>query len=71
MARAILALPARVGSKLDVIERAVLHHAMLQCQGNKSAAARLVGMDRKVLERRWERLSETLEEVEEEALETD
>jgi DNA-binding NtrC family response regulator len=58
MARALLALPERLGSKLDVIERAVLHHAIESCGGNKSAAARLVGVDRKALERRWERLSD-------------
>jgi DNA-binding NtrC family response regulator len=55
MARAILALPERLGSKLRVIERAVLQHAIESCGGNKAAAARLVGVDRKVLERRWER----------------
>ncbi len=58
MAKALLALPARLGSKLDVIERAVLHHAIEVCSGNKSAAARLIGVDRKALERRWERLSD-------------
>ena len=57
-AHEILALPERLGSKLDVIERAVLHHAIESCGGNKSAAARLVGVDRKALERRWERLSD-------------
>jgi DNA-binding NtrC family response regulator len=55
IARALLALPDRVGSKLDVVERAVLHHAIESCGGNKSAAARLLGVDRKSLERRWER----------------
>jgi DNA-binding NtrC family response regulator len=55
MARAILALPERLGSKLRVIERAVLHHAIESCGGNKAAAARLIGVDRKVLERRWDR----------------
>jgi DNA-binding NtrC family response regulator len=58
MARALLALPDKLGSKLDVIERAVLHHAIEACGGNKSAAARLIGVDRKALERRWERLSD-------------
>jgi two-component system response regulator HydG len=58
MARSLLALPTRLGSKLDVIERAVLHHAIETCGGNKSAAARLIGVDRKHLERRWERLSD-------------
>ena len=62
MARALLALPERVGSKLDVIERAVLHHAIESCGGNKSAAARLIGVDRKALERRWERLSDAPED---------
>jgi len=55
LARALLALPERLGSKLRVIERAVLHHAIEACGGNKAAAARLIGVDRKVLERRWDR----------------
>jgi DNA-binding NtrC family response regulator len=58
LARALLALPERLGSKLAVIERAVLHHAIETCGGNKSAAARMIGVDRRVLERRWDRLSE-------------
>jgi DNA-binding NtrC family response regulator len=58
VARSLLALPDRLGSKVDVIERAILHHAIEACGGNKSAAARLIGVDRKALERRWERLSE-------------
>ena len=58
LARALLALPERVGSKLHVIERAVLNHAIENCAGNKSAAARLIGVDRKSLERKWERMSE-------------
>jgi len=55
LARALLALPDRVGSKLRVMERAVLHHAIEACGGNKAAAARLIGVDRKALERRWDR----------------
>jgi two-component system response regulator HydG len=55
MARAILALPTRLGSKLDAIERAVLHHAVEVCGGNKSAASRLIGLERKAFERKWER----------------
>jgi DNA-binding NtrC family response regulator len=58
LAKAILALPSRFGSKLDVVERAVLHQAVEVCSGNKSAAARLIGLDRKALERKWERLSD-------------
>jgi two-component system response regulator HydG len=61
MARAILALPARIGSKLDLIERAVLHHAVEMCSGNKSAAARLLGVNRKSLERKLDRLSDPAE----------
>ncbi len=59
LARALLALPDRLGSKLAVIERAVLHHAIETCGGNKSAAARMIGLDRRVLERRWERLGDS------------
>src|SRR5206468_5767461 len=62
LARTLLALPDRLGSKLHVIERAVLHHAIEACGGNKSAAARLIGVDRKSLERKWERLSEEPED---------
>jgi two-component system response regulator HydG len=58
LARALLALPDKLGSKLDLIERVVLHHAVEVCAGNKSAAARLVGVERKAFERRWERLGE-------------
>jgi two-component system response regulator HydG len=61
MARAILALPSRIGSKLDIIERAVLHHAVEMCSGNKSAAARLLGVNRKSLERKLDRLSDPAE----------
>ncbi|HZO13551.1 MAG TPA: sigma 54-interacting transcriptional regulator, partial [Polyangiaceae bacterium] len=57
IAKLILELPEKLGtSKLDLVERAVLHHAIENCRGNKSAAARLVGLHRKQLDRRWERL---------------
>jgi DNA-binding NtrC family response regulator len=58
IARTLLALPQNLGSKLDIIERAILHHAIEVSGGNKSAAARLIGVDRKALERKWERLSD-------------
>jgi two-component system response regulator HydG len=58
IARTLLALPSNLGSKLDIIERAILHHAIEISGGNKSAAARLIGVDRKALERKWERLSD-------------
>jgi DNA-binding NtrC family response regulator len=64
MARAILALPSRIGSKLDIIERAVLHHAVEMCSGNKSAAARLLGVNRKSLERKLDRFSDPSENEE-------
>ena len=64
MARTLLALPgaARIRrTPLTLIERAALTITPIEsCGGNKSAAARLVGVDRKALERRWERLSEPL-----------
>ncbi|MBK7583770.1 MAG: sigma-54-dependent Fis family transcriptional regulator [Myxococcales bacterium] len=55
LATRILALPAGTGSKLDSVELAVLQRALELSSGNKSAAARLVGLERKAFERRWER----------------
>jgi DNA-binding NtrC family response regulator len=59
IAKRLLALPASVGSKLDVIERAMVQHAIELSNGNKSAAARLIGVDRKALERKWGRFFES------------
>ncbi|MBN2576590.1 MAG: sigma-54-dependent Fis family transcriptional regulator [Deltaproteobacteria bacterium] len=56
--QAILTLPTHTGSKLDLIERAVLHHAIETSAGNKSAAARMVGVDRRALDRRLRRLTD-------------
>ena len=56
--QAILTLPMHTGSKLDLIERAVLHHAIETSAGNKSAAARMVGVDRRALDRRLRRLTD-------------
>jgi DNA-binding NtrC family response regulator len=56
--QAILTLPMHTGSKLDFIERAVLHHAIETSAGNKSAAARMVGVDRRALDRRMRRLAD-------------
>ena len=58
VARAILSLPLRAGSKLEFVERAVLHHAIEMCAGNKTAAARLIGVDRLSLHRKWERMAD-------------
>jgi transcriptional regulator of acetoin/glycerol metabolism len=54
IARAILALPAG-GHRLRDVERTVVAHALVKTHGNVSAAARLLGTDRKALERRIER----------------
>jgi len=56
--QAILTLPMHMGSKLDFIERAVLHHAIEASAGNKSAAARMVGVDRRALDRRLRRVAD-------------
>jgi transcriptional regulator with GAF, ATPase, and Fis domain len=50
-AHGILALPTR-GSKLAEAERSVVTHALQVTDGNVSAAARLLGVDRKALERK-------------------
>ena len=40
------------GEKLREVERSVLAHALATTHGNVSAAARLLGLDRKALERK-------------------
>jgi DNA-binding NtrC family response regulator len=40
------------GSKLDLVERAIIACAMSACSGNQSAASRLLGIERKALGRR-------------------
>jgi DNA-binding NtrC family response regulator len=57
IAKKLLALPAHLGSKLDVVERSIVQQAIEMSNGNKSAAARMLGLDRKALERKWERIS--------------
>jgi DNA-binding NtrC family response regulator len=57
-----LAAPSKGESKLDVLERALLARALEIAGGNKSEAARLVGIERKALERRWEKLGQETEE---------
>jgi transcriptional regulator with XRE-family HTH domain len=57
LARWILQLPGR-GSKLEVVQRAVLLHALEVSEGNVSAAARLLGINRKAFERRLTRIRE-------------
>jgi len=55
LAKAVIALPTE-GSKLGAAERAVVLHALHSAGGNVSAAARLLGVDRKALERRVRRI---------------
>lgn len=50
IARTILRL--RVSNKLTAIESALINRALLETAGNKSEAARLLGVHRKVVERR-------------------
>jgi DNA-binding NtrC family response regulator len=54
IARAVLALPD-CRHRLREVERAVVARALLTTKGNVSAAARLLGTERKALERRIER----------------
>ena len=50
LARIILRLP--MDNKLDVVESALVQEALRLAEGNKSAAARLLGVHRRVIERR-------------------
>jgi transcriptional regulator with XRE-family HTH domain len=53
IADAILALPASVGDKLAAVDAAAIKLAMTTCRGNKSATARLLGVDRQAAARLW------------------
>src|SRR6185369_12528335 len=53
LVRAVLKLP--VDNKLQAVEEALIARAMSLCDGNKSAAARLLGVNRKAVERRVEK----------------
>jgi DNA-binding NtrC family response regulator len=53
LARTVLRLPAE--NKLDAVEAALVTEAMRLAQGNKSAAARLLGVHRRVVERRLDK----------------
>jgi transcriptional regulator with XRE-family HTH domain len=55
IARAIADLPAAIGSKVDAAEAAAVLHAMVVSGQNQSAAARLLGMERKAFVRRLAR----------------
>lgn len=51
VAKTLLTLPTQDASKLDAIQRALVEQALANAKGNKSAAARLLGIHRKMLER--------------------
>jgi DNA-binding NtrC family response regulator len=55
LAEMILALPPESGSKLERIQTAVVMHAVSTSGGNVSAAARLLGMGRSELRRKFAR----------------
>jgi DNA-binding NtrC family response regulator len=55
IAQAIADLPARVGSKVDAMISATVLYAMAVSGDNQSAAARLLGMERKAFVRRVQR----------------
>ena len=50
--REIAKLPGDLGDKLEAAEAAAVKHALHVCAGNQSAAARLLGLERKALARR-------------------
>ena len=52
VAIAKMAVDLPTGKKLREVERSVLVHALATTNGNVSAAARLLGVDRKALERK-------------------
>lgn len=54
LARAVLALPER-GDKLEQVERVMVEEAIRLADGNRTAAARMLGVHRKVVSRRAER----------------
>jgi DNA-binding NtrC family response regulator len=51
IAKTLLSLGTKETSKLDAIQRAMVEQALASAKGNKSAAARLLGIQRKMLER--------------------
>lgn len=55
MARTILRLP--FPNKIDAMEAALVHEAVRMVSGNKSAAARILGVHRRIVERRLDKHS--------------
>jgi DNA-binding NtrC family response regulator len=56
LAAELLALPDRIGNKIRAFQRALLSQAMAATGGNKSKAARLLGLERQVFNRRLRKL---------------
>jgi transcriptional regulator with XRE-family HTH domain len=54
--RDVAELPNSLGDKLAAVEIAAVRHAVTVCRGNQSAAARMLGLERKALIRRWNRI---------------
>lgn len=50
-------IPGTLGDQLDFIEQLLIEDALERCGNNKSAAARLLGVDRKLLDRRVARFT--------------
>ena len=54
--RDVAELPSSLGDKLIAAENAAVRHAVAACRGNQSAAARMLGLERKALIRRWNKI---------------
>ena len=57
LADKLAALPWGLPRKLASVERIVIARALRNCSGNFSAAARALGIERRVLVRMWDRLT--------------
>jgi transcriptional regulator with XRE-family HTH domain len=55
LGREIAELPEAIGDKIEAAEAAAVKYGMHVCAGNQSAAARLLGLERKALVRRVEK----------------
>ncbi len=57
IAQAVVELPGEIGDKLEVVELAICREAMAR-SGNQSAAARMLGIERKAFARRWVKIAD-------------
>jgi DNA-binding NtrC family response regulator len=58
LADRLAGMPGKLGGNIEALERRVLTRALEASGWNKSAAARLIGVERRVLDRWWQRLGE-------------